>query len=178
MIGKLLMIDSHEVEDRGMNIVNRGAVYSGVVSYFVCFTIAGASLDAASSHPHGKTKRVVIASIAALFLRSTPEFSSPYYQSLIEKSPLFEVLQQACDGLVRGGTVLIVIAHNAAVSIPVIIPVPSTRVKLYKAHPALNETPCHEALAPEIFPRVSAFNAIETSGRFLLLRNIQCLGSG
>ena len=42
------MINSHEVEDRGVNIVNRGAVYSGVVSYFVCFTIAGASLDAAS----------------------------------------------------------------------------------------------------------------------------------
>ena len=40
VIGKLLVIDAHEVENGGVYVMHRSTIDGGMVSYLVCFTIA------------------------------------------------------------------------------------------------------------------------------------------
>ncbi len=58
---ELLVIDSHEVEDSGVDVVDVGFIDDGVVADLVGFTIADAAFDSAAGHPGGEAMGLVIA---------------------------------------------------------------------------------------------------------------------
>src|ERR1051325_4856898 len=60
-IGQLLMIESHEVQDRGMQVVIVDTAGNGAVAEVVGGAVHVALLDAAAREPHGETEGMVIA---------------------------------------------------------------------------------------------------------------------
>ena len=104
-----------------MDVMYGCPVHCSMVANLIGFSVACSSLDSSSCHPHREAKRVMIATIASLFLGSAPEFSPPYHQGFIEDPPLFEILEQSCDRLISGGAVLVVVCRQVAMSIPCVI---------------------------------------------------------
>ena len=59
-IGELFVIDSEEVEEGGVEIVNVDGVFDGVKADVVGLAVGDAGFHAAASHPDGEGVRVVI----------------------------------------------------------------------------------------------------------------------
>ena len=56
------MIDSQQMQDGRMQIMDMHRVFSDVVTVFVGLSITYSGLNATSGHPHGETTRMMIAS--------------------------------------------------------------------------------------------------------------------
>ena len=50
-VGQFLVIDSHQVQHCGMQVMNFCAILNGFVAEFIGCTVDGATLDPASGHP-------------------------------------------------------------------------------------------------------------------------------
>ena len=83
------MVQAHEVQDRGMQIMDMGAVFHGRQAEFVGGTIGETGFDSATSHPDGETIVVVIASFLAFGGRCSSKLSAPNYQRFVEQTALF-----------------------------------------------------------------------------------------
>ncbi len=60
------MVDSHEVEDGGVEFVEVDGVLDDVVAEVVGFTEADPAFDPCAGHPHGEAARVMIATVVRL----------------------------------------------------------------------------------------------------------------
>ena len=54
------MVDTHEVQDGGVQVVHMHGILGDVVAEVVGLAVRGARLHAAARHPHGEATRVVI----------------------------------------------------------------------------------------------------------------------
>lgn len=75
--GEALVIDAEEVEHRGVEVVDLGAVLDDLVAVVVGLAVDRASLDAASGEPDAEAERVVIAAVASLGERGAAELAGP-----------------------------------------------------------------------------------------------------
>ena len=106
VVGQLLVIQAHEVEDGCMQVADVVSVDDGLVAKFVGLTVARSGVDAAAGNPIGEALGVVVAaSVAALIDRLSPEFASPDDEGFLKQTALFEVGQQPGDGAVDLGAV-------------------------------------------------------------------------
>jgi hypothetical protein len=87
------VIETHQVQDRGMKIMDVHFVTFGVPPELIGRTVGQASLYATTGEPHGKSKRMVFASIRTLCCWRTPEFPAPDDKRFIEQSALFQISQ-------------------------------------------------------------------------------------
>jgi hypothetical protein len=60
------VVDPHEVEDGGVDLVKVHGVLDDVVAEVVGFPKGEAAFDAAAGHPHREAARVMVASVVGL----------------------------------------------------------------------------------------------------------------
>lgn len=58
-----LVIDSHQVQNRGIEVVDVDAIFDHIVAEFVGRSVADAWLDTTAGHPGGETSRMVVATV-------------------------------------------------------------------------------------------------------------------
>ena len=105
-IGQFQMIESEEVEQGSLKIVDVDGIPGGLPSDFVGFTVIETGLNPSASHEHGEGIGVVVPSGVGFSSWSvfpeggTSELSAPDYQCLIEETPLLEIGNKSSDWLV------------------------------------------------------------------------------
>ncbi len=90
---------------------------------FVCFSVAHASFNASTCHPHGEGTRVVITTIIgfgqfALRVNRAAEFATEDNEGVIEHASAFEVLDKSVTCLIDVLALRGKIARKIAVLIP------------------------------------------------------------
>ena len=102
-IGQLLVIEAHQVQHGGVQVVDVDFLFHGREAAFVGGSVDVASLGAAAGQPHGEAVVVVVAAVdlarVGPFLRQldgrrAAEFAAANHQSLVEQAALFEVGQE------------------------------------------------------------------------------------
>src|SRR5258706_15969685 len=89
--GKFLMIDSEQVEDRGMEIVAVGSTGFRLPGPFIAFTIRHSTLDAGARKPRNRRSAVVIAARIPLAERHSPEFGGPDDERVFKQASGFQI---------------------------------------------------------------------------------------
>src|SRR4051812_7764360 len=113
------MINAEQVQQRGVQVVNRDLVFDGVKAVFVGRAVHDATFDAAASQPDGKAVgTMVTARRGSLLNGRATEFAGPHYERLIEQATALEVLEQAGDRLVAGQRVFAVAVFELIVLVP------------------------------------------------------------
>ena len=62
-VNELLVVDAHEVHERGLKVVHMNGVFDDVVAEVVGLAIAESGFYACSGHPHAETAWVVVTSV-------------------------------------------------------------------------------------------------------------------
>ena len=71
------VIESHEVEYGGVQVVDVDLAFNAVVAEVVGHAVCDAPLHTASGHPHGEAVMIVLAAIAVLCVRRATELAAP-----------------------------------------------------------------------------------------------------
>ena len=87
--GEAFVIDTHEVEDGGVEVVAVGGALEGLVAPFVALSVRGTSLNARAEHPGDEGSAVVVATVAALREGGAAELGSPNEESVVEQAASF-----------------------------------------------------------------------------------------
>src|SRR6056297_3534668 len=102
-IGQLLVVESQQVQDGRVQVMNVNAVFNGLKAKLVGRSMHIPAFNAAAGQPHSKAIMVVIAaaggaSIGALFSkfdgRRPTKFAAPDYKRVIKQAALFQITQQ------------------------------------------------------------------------------------
>ena len=101
-VGELLVVEAHEVEDRGIHVVDVDAVLDGREPELVGGAVAKTFLHPAAGHPGGVAIVVVVATLLALGGGGAAKFAAPDDECLVEESAAFEIFQERGDSLVAG----------------------------------------------------------------------------
>jgi len=129
IIGKAFVIQSHEVEDGGIEIVDGGTSGNCLEPELVAFTVSETLLHAGPGEKAGKSIRVVVASgTVALKEGHASELSAPNDQSVIEQAAALQVMDQGGGGLVHDLRLHGMGLENIAMRIPIGDAVPSGRI--------------------------------------------------
>ena len=104
-VSQARVIETHQVQDCRIEIVNMHRVAHDVESKLVGFTVGHSRSDAASCQPNGVRSIVMVATIiASLNHRGSAEFTAPYHQCIFEQAALLEVLDE------RGSCLICIVA--------------------------------------------------------------------
>ena len=96
------MIDSHQVQDRGMQIGDMTAFLDSLETEFVGGTHGLSAPNATTGQPDAETEWIMIAARApfAFAGRCAPKFATPDKQGIFPHSTIFQVGHQSCHRLV------------------------------------------------------------------------------
>src|SRR5260221_9469841 len=114
-VGEAFVIHAHQVEDRGVQVVNRDDVLDGAVAEFVGGPVGLAPTNAASGQPDRKALWIVVATLATLGKRRSSEFTGKDQKRAVKQSAGLEVFDQSGDRLVDRQSHLGVPLGNVAV---------------------------------------------------------------
>lgn len=168
--GELGVVDAELVKHGRVNVINAGGIRAVLRTEtpFVTFPI-GAALDAATAEPVGEDEGIVVAPLAALGAGHAAELGGPENERVLEHAPLFEVLDQRGGSMGHAQRERLMITFHILVAVPVAarVAVVVAAPDLYKAHPALQQTPGGQALtAKELGLRLHIDAAVVHAGRF------------
>jgi hypothetical protein len=96
-IGQVLMIDSEQVENRCLYIVDMHWVLRNVVTQIVGRPDGLSALNSTASEPHGERIRMMIAALLAsqgrivFHHRRTAKFTAPDHECFVEQATLLQV---------------------------------------------------------------------------------------
>ena len=102
------VIEAKAIKNCRLKVVNVDLVLNDVKSHVIGCAVSQAGLDSAACHPECEGLRMMIAPEAsaqrhiAFHHRRAAKFAAPDHESLVEKSALFEVLDQ-CGGRLHEG---------------------------------------------------------------------------
>src|SRR5262245_4672415 len=87
--GELLVIETEQVEDRGVPVVKVDGVFDDVIREVVSLAVDHAAFDSAAAHPDGEAPRMMVATIvffgqAALRVDRAAEFAAPDDQRFVQ----------------------------------------------------------------------------------------------
>ena len=160
------VVEAEHVQHRGMEVVDGNGILSHSPADFIRRPIGLAAFGAASRHPKGKRKRMMIstrigfASVSIFSQGCASEFGPPDDQRAFEKSPLFQVLQQCCDRLVDNPGVVTQILIEVAVLVPGLID------NIDEPNAAFDHTASEQAVASE---RQMGVSDVASSSRLRML---------
>src|SRR3954452_20734543 len=107
LVSEFRMVETKQVQHGGVKIVHMHAILHHVEAKLVAFPESNSGLDAAARHPHSEGVRMMVASVvAALHHGSSPEFSAPHDERILEQTTLLQVLDQSRTCLVGVAAVL------------------------------------------------------------------------
>src|SRR5262245_33295537 len=126
------MIQSHEMQDRRMEIMHVHGVAGDIVTEFIGITIH-TGFYTATGHPDGETARVVVAPVLvfselALAIVCSSKLTTPYYKGFIQQTSLFKIGDQCSGCLVNIITLTFDLIWQIIVTIPALV------IELNKAH--------------------------------------------
>ena len=154
------MIQSEQVENRRVEVVDRDDIVHGLVAEFVRGSVRKGGFDASTGEPAGKAFGIVVAT-AGPFLegRHATEFGTPDDQRVFEQAALFQVFDESCGRLIEDRTVDAVLILDLFVSVPVADPFPARLVGTVEE---LNEADAFldQAAGEETVFRVSRFELV------------------
>ena len=103
-ISQSFVVESEEVKNRCVQVMNVDLAIDGTIAEFVSITINEAALDAPASHESRKTELTVSATISLRWIfsarkilveGSAPEFTGTYNQCVVEQAAPTQILDQA-----------------------------------------------------------------------------------
>src|SRR6476660_9047824 len=118
------MIETEEVQDRGMEVVDGHRVARDMPGEIIRLTVDLATLDASTRHPKAEgigmmiTAGDLLESGTILPKRGAAELTAPHHQCRVEQPALLEVLQQGGNRLVYHAAVVRELRIEAAVVVP------------------------------------------------------------
>ena len=115
-----LVVESKQMKDRGVEIIDRADLLSGLVSELIRCAVAVGSLNAGAGQPGGEAEGVVV-SPAGSFLEGghSPELRAPDHQGFFEQAAVLEVAQEGRSRLVKNRSMLAVLIPQRFVAVPV-----------------------------------------------------------
>ena len=99
-VGKLLMVQAHQVQDRSVQVVDMNFVLHGAKSEVIGCPVSCSTSHTSTCHPDGEAPRVMVSTVGVFGSWRTTEFSAPEDECIVEHSTLFKIFQQGSDGLV------------------------------------------------------------------------------
>ncbi len=148
--GESFVIEAEQVEDGGVHIVHVDLVLDGVVAEVVGLAKAEAGFHAGTGQPLAEAARVVVAAGAvALSVGRAAKFAAPPDQCVLQKTALFEVMQQASNRFVHSEGVVLVLGH-VGVLIPGRVVGVVGVIDLNEADAGFGKAAGHQALATEV----------------------------
>ena len=92
VVGELFVIDTQQVQCRGMQVVGISWVFSSLEPERIARPVCGSTLDATSSQPSRESPGVVIAPFIAPLKEWLPaKVRGAYHQRIVEQTPRFKV---------------------------------------------------------------------------------------
>ena len=170
-IGELFVVETKQVKQGGVEVVNVDRVGGDVEAEVVGDAVDMAFFEAAPSEPDAEAAVVVIAPIvAALDHGSAAELAAPDDEGVVEQAALFEVFDQGGAGLVGSLAVLLDGFGEIAMLVPGFVK------ELNEAHPTFGEAAGKQAVAG-ITGSVDVLDAIHVEDVLRLLGEIHQLWS-
>ena len=117
-IGQFFVIQSQQVQNGGMPIVNVHFALDGLVPVFVGGPVAESALYPAAGHPGGVSLVVVVAPVTSLAVWCPSEFTGPDDEGVLQEVAALEIRQEAGNGFVDLGA----LGFHAFPQVPVVIP--------------------------------------------------------
>ena len=172
------MVETEQVQNRGMQIVQVRPVFHRFEPQFIGRSITQPAPHASPREPHAEAVGVVIPPRLPLPLaeRHPPELPAPDHEGAFEQAALLEVGQQRGDRLIHLARMLPVVGLDALVRIPGLFEMPAPRVQLHKPHSPLHQPAGDQAVPPKLVGR-SLPHAVRLLRRLGLLRQVDRLGS-
>ena len=97
VVGQAFVVEAHQVQHGGVNVVNVNAILDGTVTKFVGGTMSVSAFNPATCHPDGESMMIVIATgwVAAtnrnLDGRGATKLTAANDQCLVQQSALMEI---------------------------------------------------------------------------------------
>ena len=172
------MVEAHQVQDRGVDVVDVGTVLDGVQADLVG--------GARRSPPFTPPPAIHIVKPVALWSRPRPPFwltgvrpnSPPQTTRVSSSRPVrFRSVRSAATGLIGQAAHLLVVGVDIVVRVPLHGDRAAARIELDEPHPALDQPAGQQAAGAELDgPRV--VQAVHLAGRCGLAREVNRLGRG
>ena len=110
-VGELFVVEAHEAEDGGVEVVDVHGVLGHVVTEVVGGAVGEAGLDTAAGHPEGEGLDVVVSpvALAALGHGGSAKLAAPDDERIFEQAALLQVHHQRRRGLIdqSGGSIAV-----------------------------------------------------------------------
>src|SRR4051812_5033814 len=100
VVGDSLVIQTYQMQDRGVEVGDHGAVFGGVVAELVGGAVGLAAADAAAGEPEAEALLVMVPPFAGLADRGAAEFATPHEEHAVQQAAALEVGEQGGGGLV------------------------------------------------------------------------------
>ena len=142
------MVESEQMQDGGVQVVDMDLVLGGIVTELVGRTVSESRFCTATGQPHRESVRVVIPAVGPLHARSASEFSTPPDQGVFEQSTGLEIAQQSANRAIDLLGVLGVSTQQVGVLVPLDHGV--TVSHLDKSDASFQEPAGQQALSPEV----------------------------
>ena len=147
LISEPLVIDADQVHKSGIKVMNEDTIAADVVPKLICLTVHRSFGNTTTGDPGGEAAGMVITTKIRLDLALTvigaTEFAAPDYQSIIQQTPLLEVLDQSGGRLVSFFAQLGQGTRQTAVMIPVLM------IQLNESHAAFGHAACLQTICRE-----------------------------
>ena len=117
-MGQAQMVDTHQMQQCRVEIMDVHFVLDSVITVFVGGSVLETAFNSSTRHPHGKAFGVVITPVFALRHRCSSKLSAPHNERIVQHPALFKIFQKASDGQVHFAGVLLVIAFEVGVLVP------------------------------------------------------------
>ena len=102
---QFLVVNTHQVQNGGIQIMNVNGVFGDVVGEVISLAILETGLHTPSGHPHRPTPGVVVTPVIftrerALAVDGASEFPAPNHQRVIQHAPAFQIGQKCVTRLI------------------------------------------------------------------------------
>ena len=133
------MIETHEVEQSGMKLVDVNAILRSAQPNRIGLAVSPTSARARSGDPTAIAPRIVVTPLALLTHRHAAELSAPNDQRIVQQPTPFQIGQQSGDRLVG------LLALGRMVPVNILVRVPAfgvARIDLHETHTTLDHATC------------------------------------
>ena len=117
---ELFEIQTEEVEDGGIEVVERVDVLDRLLAKFVGDAVADSGLHACAGHPAGEAIGVMVAAFGAFLEEGhTAKLGAPDDEGVLQEPALFEVPNEGGGGLVEDLRVDVILRFEITMAVPV-----------------------------------------------------------
>src|ERR1700722_15954693 len=103
---KLLVIDTQQMKQRGVEIAHVHRIANGVVAVLVRLTVGNSPVRAAARQPNGEAARMMIPPVvgfgkAALTVNRAPELPAPDHERIVQHATSLQIGHEGIAGTIR-----------------------------------------------------------------------------